>query len=197
MSRYGSRTRVGQAVSNFGQPVVSGVSYGVATGGTSITAWSAGGFNYNGMQFTSDGTLTVTKAGVFDVCMVAGGGGGNIGDGSLQAGGGGAGGVSIGTLYLDATTYAIDVGAGGAHQRAGFGSQIGTVFSAAGGGHGGGAHSIFDAPSSGGSGGGGNGSNSGNGGAGTGNTGGGGGGGLNGNSGGAGGSGIVFIRFRV
>ena len=70
MSRYGSRTRVGQAVSDFGQlPSAGGFSYGVATGGTSssITVSSQ---NYTLLTFTSTGTLTVATAGLFDYLIL-------------------------------------------------------------------------------------------------------------------------------
>jgi hypothetical protein len=89
--------------------------YGVATGGTTITPWTIGANNYNGLQFTSDGTLTVTKAGLFDVFLFAGGaGGGHRTTTNAPAGGGGAGGGLNATVYLAATTYAITIGAGGA-----------------------------------------------------------------------------------
>jgi hypothetical protein len=113
MSRYGSRTRVGQAVSDFGQLPSAGIGYGVATGGTSssITVSSE---NYTLLTFTSTDTLTVTSAGLFDVLVCAGGGaGGSSNNDNRCYGGGGAGGIVEGTIYLSADTT-ITVGAGGA-----------------------------------------------------------------------------------
>ena len=61
--------------------------YGVATGGSSSSI-TVGTQAYTLLTFTSTGTLTVTKAGLFDVLMVGGGGGG----GAIGAGDGGGGG---------------------------------------------------------------------------------------------------------
>ena len=121
--------------------------YGKATGGTSSSI-SVGGKNYTLLTFTTDGTLTVTTAGVFDVLLVGagGGGGGAAGNvvGNIAMGGGGGGQVIQSKIWLDATTYSVDVGAGGAGgQRhdtgvsfggtAGKLSSIGTVIFAGGG----------------------------------------------------------------
>jgi len=121
--------------------------YGVATGGSSSSI-TVGGINYTLETFTSDGTLTVSKAGLFDVLLLSGAGsgaGGASAFASLGSGGGGAGGLLISTVYLDATTYTVDVGAGGAGGAvdtvaANFGakSSLGTLLSVAGGGAGGG-----------------------------------------------------------
>ena len=115
MSRYGQRTRVGTAVSTFGTTAVSGVSYGVATGGTSSSI-TDGGQAYTLLSFTSDGTLTVSTAGLFEVLILGGGsGGGREPAGSGRAGGGGGGGgILQETIYLTATTYSVTVGSGGA-----------------------------------------------------------------------------------
>jgi len=122
-----------------------GASYGTATGGTSSSI-TVGGINYTLLTFTSDGTLTVSKAGLFDVLLLSGAGGaggGNSAFGGLGSGGGGAGGLLISTVYLDATTYTADVGAGGAGGAAdsavatfGAKSSLGTLLSVAGGGAG-------------------------------------------------------------
>jgi len=99
------------------------VSYGTATGGTSSTI-TVGGESWTLLTFTSSSTLTVTKAGLFEILPIAGGGGGD-------AGGGGGGGVARGqalgstvssgiTTYLDANT-AVVVGAGGAARDGGAG----------------------------------------------------------------------------
>ena len=100
--------------------------YGTATGGTGVVAGPTG---YNYTSFTSDGTLTVTSAGLFDVMLIGGGGGGGNRDatGTVNSGGGGAGGVAVATVYLPATTYAVDVGAGGAAQLVGLASTLGSV----------------------------------------------------------------------
>ena len=107
MTRYAQRTLLQQpSIANWGKAAPAGIGYGVATGGTSITAWSTGGFDYNGIKFTTDGTLTVTKAGLFDVCLIGGGG-------AADRGGGGAGGLLIQTVYLPAGTHTVDIGTGG------------------------------------------------------------------------------------
>ena len=125
-----------------------GTSYGTATGGSSSSI-TVGGINYTLLTFTTDGTLTVTKAGLFDVLLVGGGGGGG-GAWSSQASGGGGAGAVIGlaattTIYLT-SNQSIDVGAGGALGQAlargnvGFESAIGSIIAAAGGGSGGAAN---------------------------------------------------------
>jgi hypothetical protein len=65
------------------------------------------------LSFTSDDNLVVSTAGLFDVLMIGGGGGGGKRANSNSAGGGGAGGgILQSTIYLEAATYAVDVGAG-------------------------------------------------------------------------------------
>jgi hypothetical protein len=123
-----------------------GVSYGVATGGTSSTP-TIGGIDYTVLTFTSDDDLVVSRSGLFDVLLVAGGGsaGGGTPTDRCSSGGGGGGVVGLTTLttiYLEAATYTIDVGAGGSaiaesSGQTGFSSSIGsTIISAAGGGRG-------------------------------------------------------------
>jgi hypothetical protein len=90
---------------------VGGVGYGEATGGAS-TAITVGGESYTLLTFTSTGTLTVSKAGLFDVLVTAGGAGGGVGN-IGGGGGGGAGGLFETTVYLAANTT-ITIGAGGA-----------------------------------------------------------------------------------
>jgi hypothetical protein len=116
--------------------------YGAATGGTAISPDpTIDGIVYRVLQFTGDGTLTVTKAGLFDVMVCAGGGSGGIDGGGGNGAGGGAGALVISTLYIDANK-AVTVGAGGAgsstYSRNGTGSCIGTLLGSAGGGGGGG-----------------------------------------------------------
>jgi len=100
--------------------VVGSFPYGVATGGTSSTI-SDGGFSWTLLSFTSDGTLTVSTTGLFEVLIVGGGsGGGNEPSASGRAaGGGGGGGIINQTLYLAAGTYSVQVGAGGAGSTSG------------------------------------------------------------------------------
>lgn len=105
--------------------------YGAATGGTSSSI-TAGGQNYTLLSFTSDGTLTVSRAGLFD-CLVVGGGGGQ-GSSATPIGGGGGGGVMRQTVYVPTGTYAVKIGAGGSAAQAGTGSAITDVLYAAGGG---------------------------------------------------------------
>jgi hypothetical protein len=119
--------------------------YGTATGGIGApVAVTIGGVDYEYLTFTSSGTLTNTKAGLFDVLMFAGGGCGGTGatNGSV-GGGGGAGGVLEETIYLDANVT-VTVGAGGATGypwTEGSSSTVGNAsrnLSVAGGGKGGG-----------------------------------------------------------
>jgi hypothetical protein len=85
--------------------------YGVATGGAS-TAITVGGINYTLLTFDTSSTLTVTKAGLFDVFCVGGGGaGGRRTTPSIGAGGGGGGQYTQNTIYLDANAT-VTVGAG-------------------------------------------------------------------------------------
>ena len=138
-----------------------GASYGTATGGSSSSI-TVGGLNYTLLTFTTDSTLTVTKAGLFDYYIVAGGGPGGVGQSNVSGAGGGAGGVLTGTAYFSAN-QTIDIGAGGSASTTinastpGLGSVIGTgtgALSAAGGGQGGGHNAGNSNPGNGGSGGG-------------------------------------------
>jgi hypothetical protein len=97
-------------------PVVVGyidAPYGEATGTPTVSStYTDGGISYKRVDFTSTNTLVVSRAGLFDVLFMSGGGGANI------ANGGGIGGASgsipfIGTVYLAAATYTITIGAGG------------------------------------------------------------------------------------
>jgi hypothetical protein len=119
--------------------------YGTATGGTTLGSPPAG---YTVLEFTSSGTLTVTKAGLFDVMVVGGGGAGGLrlsvaGGGAAGAGGGGGGAVQQTTIYLDANAT-VTVGAKGVAPTAGNTDGARGTFSrvndfTAGGGGGGGA----------------------------------------------------------
>ena len=86
--------------------------YGTATGGTTSGSITVSGQAYTLETFTASGTLTVTKAGLFDVLAAAGGAGGS--NYSPGGGGGGSGSIVQSTIYLDATTYTVTIGGGGA-----------------------------------------------------------------------------------
>ena len=93
---------------------VGGVGYGEATGGASTATISVGGESYTLLTFTSTGTLTNTKAGLFDVCLVGAGGGGASGNNTSYRGGAGGGGEIVQqTIYLTANAT-VTIGAGGA-----------------------------------------------------------------------------------
>ena len=108
----GSRGTLGYVSGSAVQTAYATV-YGTATGGTSssITVDSQA---YTLLTFTSDGTLTVSAAGLFDVLLIGGGGGSNNVGGN-GAGGGGAGQLVETTVYFPAGTQTITIGAGGAH----------------------------------------------------------------------------------
>jgi hypothetical protein len=110
------------------------VNYGTATGGTSSSI-TVGGESYTLLEFTSSSTLTVTKAGLFDVLIVGGGGGG--GQSSLTVGGGGAGGYrEFDQVYFD-TNQTVTIGAGGSvNGRRGSVSVVGDLVVGYGGGGG-------------------------------------------------------------
>jgi hypothetical protein len=100
--------------------------YGVATGGIgSAVSTTVNGVSYNYLTFTSDGTLTVTKAGLFDILAFGGGGGGGTGNAGAGAGhgGGGAGGRLLTTVYFS-SNQSIKIGAGG--QGRAFDSNFGS-----------------------------------------------------------------------
>ena len=131
------------SVSNSRKPRTLAPSYGIATGGTAISPDpTIDGIVYRVLEFTSTGTLTVTKAGLFDILGGGGGGAGSRSD--LGAGGGGAGSIWDTTIYLDAN-QTVTIGGGGAKAagfqgRAGLSgspSLVGTKYTAIGGGAGG------------------------------------------------------------
>lgn len=111
-----------------------GAVYGAATGGTSSSI-TVGGIAYTLLTFTSSGTLTVTKSGLFDIFAIGGGAGGGYysvnGDG--RGGGGGAGGgTGLVTAYFTAN-QTVTVGGKGLSQASGSPSRCGNVFASFGG----------------------------------------------------------------
>jgi len=97
------------------------VSYGTATGGASSSI-TVSDVNYTMLVFNSTATLTVTKAGLFDVSILAGGSGGSGGGIS-----GGSGGIINATIYLEVSTPSVAIGGGGAQAAFGTNSSIGVV----------------------------------------------------------------------
>ena len=71
--------------------------------------------------WTGSGTVTLSRAGFVDLCLVAGGGGGGqqAGNGFPSGGGGGGGMLERNSYYLPAGTYTVTIGAGGAQNYGG------------------------------------------------------------------------------
>ena len=140
LAQYGGGTLVFQSASAATFFSQQSASYGVATGGTSSSI-TVSGASYTMLEFLTDANLVVSKAGLFDFFALGGGGSSSAANHSVssQNSGGGAGGDVIQTtLFLDAATYAIDIGAGAAIAVArAFDTTVGTVLIASGGGSGG------------------------------------------------------------
>ena len=127
-SRFPARTTSDPSVTSWGKPVVAGIGYGTATGGTSSPI-TVDGINYTLLTFTSDDNLVVSKDGLFDYLVIGSGGGSDNAVFGNGAGGGGGGQLVEGTAYLTAATYAVYVGAGSAHNAqnkgtSGIGNEI-------------------------------------------------------------------------
>ncbi len=148
LAQHGGGTLVALSASVFAFFNATGLSYGVATGGSSSSI-NVGGQAYTLLSFTSgSNTLTITKAGLFDILIAGGGGSGASGRQTDFAGGGGGAGQLMGltqpvTLYLDTGTQTIVIGAGGAgttgeesEGSAGSLSSFGVISIAAGGANG-------------------------------------------------------------
>jgi hypothetical protein len=135
-SRFPARTTSDPSVSSWGKPAAGGIGvvagYGVATGGTPSTI-TVGGLSYTLLTFTSDGTLTITTAGLFDYLVIGSGAGSNRPFNG--GGGGGAGQLVEGTAYFS-ENQTVKIGAGGASNGTNVGiSRIGNdVFAMCGGG---------------------------------------------------------------
>ena len=124
------------------------------TGGT-VTTYSSGGVNYKVHTFTSSGAFTAGGSGLVDALVIAGGGSGDY----AHAGGGGAGGhLETSSFNLNAGTYNITIGAGGAGHSSGVtgnngnNSVLGTLVAIGGGGGGGNSGNGLSGGSGGGSG---------------------------------------------
>jgi hypothetical protein len=130
LAQYGGGTLIALSASTFTFFPAGGIGYGTATGGTSSSI-TVGGVNYTLLAFTSTGTLTITKSGLFDVLCIGAGGGSLSGFST----GGGGGGFQTATFYVD-TTLTVTVGAGGAASSSVVGgtSQFGSFLSCGGGG---------------------------------------------------------------
>jgi len=107
------------------QAVVGSTTGSPATG----TFTDVNGLTWEFFDFTGNGSITISAEGYAD-CLVVGGGGGGAQDvaaGRTSRAGGGAGGVRRGLVYLDADTYTITIGAGGAGKSTtGTGALFGT-----------------------------------------------------------------------
>ena len=112
MSRFGQRTRVSTGVSSW-MPTGDSAPQPITIETSSTITVSAQ--TYTLLSFTSDSSLVVSTAGLFDVLLLGGGAaGGSARSNYGTAGGGGGGGVMQQTIYLTAATYSVDVGAPGA-----------------------------------------------------------------------------------
>jgi hypothetical protein len=100
------------------------------------------GISYKYITYTASGTVTITKAGLCDVLVVAGGAGGGGSGSGVGAGGGGAGGLLFENVFVAVTTLGVTVGAGGSagttSVKGGNGndSRIGSIYAIGGGGGG-------------------------------------------------------------
>ena len=111
---------------------------------TPTGTFNDGTYDWNYWIYKSNGTLTVSSGGRVDYVVVAGGGTGNADNARQNVGGGGAGGVIESPEYarIDADSYAITVGSGGAATTSigvsndGNNSSIGSLAVAVGGGGG-------------------------------------------------------------
>lgn len=157
---------------------------------TATGTYSSGGMNYKYVRFTGSSSVTISRAGLVDFLIVAGGGAGGGYNGTWGPGGGAGGMFELYNYYVATGTYTVTIGSGGTWgNRAPDSSVFGLVAT------GGGAGSYYSGyPFVGGSGGGGTGTGAAStvgagGGTFQGNFGGNGGSGTSGGGGGAGGNG--------
>lgn len=91
--------------------VVSGGGGGFANFSDSPTGtYTLSGITYKYIQYTSGGSLTITKSGFLDVLIVGGGGGGANRSDLGRLAQGGAGGVRYGAILVTPQSYTITVG---------------------------------------------------------------------------------------
>jgi hypothetical protein len=132
MARYAKQTLIQQpSISNWGRS--GGIQYAKISGGTANPSGRTPA-GYTVCEFMSDGTLTITSAGVAE-CLVIGSGGGPYTGAVVSAGAGGAGHARA-LVYFDVGTYTVKVApAQGSFNNAGFSSYItGKLFAGGGGG---------------------------------------------------------------
>jgi hypothetical protein len=113
MNRYSPRTSGTKTVNSFGRASAYPATWGLGSGGNTTGTITDGGTNYTLHTFTSDGTFTVTRAGIFELFLCGGGGdaGTNfIGRTYGDSGGTGAA-ITICKMVLPKGTYDVDVGA--------------------------------------------------------------------------------------
>ena len=134
LAQYGGGTLVFQSASAATFFSQQAATYGAATGGDVSSSITVGGINYTLLTFNNTGTLTVTKAGLFDLFLVGGGGAGK--SGVTFGGGGGAGQVLETTAYFSAN-QTITIAAASATDVDGVATYVGTALFAAGGAFGG------------------------------------------------------------
>ena len=133
MTRYAQRTLIQQGtVANWGK-AAGGQQWAKISGGTANPSGRTPS-GYSVCEFMSDGTLTVSSAGVAE-CLLIGSGGGPYAGAVVSAGAGGAGHARA-LLWFDVGTYAVKVApAQGSGNNAGFSSYItGKLWAGGGGG---------------------------------------------------------------
>jgi hypothetical protein len=134
MTRYAQRTLIQQpTIANWGKTAGGGLTWAKISGGTANPAGRTPS-GYSVSEFLSDGTLTVSSAGVAE-CLVVGSGGGPYSGAVVSAGAGGAGHARA-LIWFEVGTYAVKVApAQGSSNNAGFSSNIaGKLFAGGGGG---------------------------------------------------------------
>jgi hypothetical protein len=117
MNRYSPRTSGTKTVNSFGRASAYPATWGLGSGGNTTGTITDGGTNYTLHTFTSDGTFTVTRAGIFELFLCGGGGGPGtnfIGRTYGDSGGTGAA-ITICKMVLPKGTYDVDVGAAAAN----------------------------------------------------------------------------------